>query len=48
LHPISRYRRSLARTAIALIVGDGYIGLEMAEALATRDIRVTQVEQVPE
>lgn len=32
----------------ALIVGAGYIGLEMAEALTARGIRVTQVEQLPE
>ncbi|MFC4951012.1 FAD-dependent oxidoreductase [Pseudonocardia sp. GCM10023141] len=34
--------------ANALIVGAGYIGLEMAEALTARGIRVTQVEQLPE
>jgi NADPH-dependent 2,4-dienoyl-CoA reductase/sulfur reductase-like enzyme len=32
----------------ALIVGAGYIGLEMAEALAARGLAVTQVEQLPE
>jgi NADPH-dependent 2,4-dienoyl-CoA reductase/sulfur reductase-like enzyme len=32
----------------ALIVGAGYIGLEMAEALTTRGIAVTQMEQLPE
>jgi NADPH-dependent 2,4-dienoyl-CoA reductase/sulfur reductase-like enzyme len=32
----------------ALIVGAGYIGLEMAEALATRGLRVTVVEQLPQ
>ena len=32
----------------ALIVGAGYIGLEMAEALTTRGIAVTQIEQLPE
>jgi NADPH-dependent 2,4-dienoyl-CoA reductase/sulfur reductase-like enzyme len=32
----------------AVIVGAGYIGLEMAEALTARDIAVTQVEQLPE
>lgn len=31
----------------ALLVGAGYIGLEMAEALTNRGIRVTQVEQLP-
>ncbi len=31
----------------ALIVGAGYIGLEMAEALSTRGLRVTQMEQLP-
>ena len=32
----------------ALIVGGGYIGLEMAEALTTRGLSVTQMEQLPE
>ena len=32
----------------ALVVGPGYIGLEMAEALGARGIRVTQVDQLPE
>jgi NADPH-dependent 2,4-dienoyl-CoA reductase/sulfur reductase-like enzyme len=32
----------------ALIVGAGYVGLEMAEALTARGIRVTQVEMLPE
>lgn len=32
----------------AVIIGAGYIGLEMAEALTTRGIRVTQLEQLPE
>lgn len=32
----------------AMIVGAGYIGLEMAEALRTRDVRVSVVEQLPE
>lgn len=34
--------------ATAVIVGAGYIGLEMAEALTTRGIRVTQIEALPE
>ena len=34
--------------ASALIVGAGYIGVEMAEALTTRGIHVTQVDQLPE
>ncbi|HEY1699422.1 MAG TPA: FAD-dependent oxidoreductase [Trebonia sp.] len=34
--------------ASAVIVGAGYIGLEMAEALTARGLRVTQVEQLPE
>ncbi len=34
--------------ARAVIVGAGYIGLEMAEALATRGLAVTQIEQLPE
>ena len=32
----------------AVIVGAGYIGLEMAEALTERGLPVTQVEQLPE
>jgi NADPH-dependent 2,4-dienoyl-CoA reductase/sulfur reductase-like enzyme len=32
----------------ALIVGAGYIGLEMAEALTARGLSVTQMEQLPE
>ncbi len=32
----------------AVVVGAGYIGLEMAEALATRGIAVTQVEALPQ
>jgi len=32
----------------ALIVGAGYVGLEMAEALVARGLQVTQVEQLPE
>jgi NADPH-dependent 2,4-dienoyl-CoA reductase/sulfur reductase-like enzyme len=39
----------LARGAgSALIVGAGYLGLEMAEALTTRGLRVTVVEQLPQ
>lgn len=34
--------------ATAVIVGAGYIGLEMAEALTTRGIRVTQIEALPQ
>lgn len=34
--------------ASAVIVGAGYIGLEMAEALVTRGLSVTQIEQLPE
>ncbi len=37
-----------AAPASAVIVGAGYIGLEMAEALATRGLRVTQMEQLEE
>ncbi|HEY2042351.1 MAG TPA: FAD-dependent oxidoreductase [Jatrophihabitans sp.] len=36
------------RPKTALIVGAGYVGLEMAEGLATRGIAVTQVEMLPE
>jgi NADPH-dependent 2,4-dienoyl-CoA reductase/sulfur reductase-like enzyme len=32
----------------AVIVGAGYIGLEMADALTTRGLKVTQMEQLPE
>jgi NADPH-dependent 2,4-dienoyl-CoA reductase/sulfur reductase-like enzyme len=32
----------------AVIVGAGYIGLEMAEGLRTRGLEVTQLEQLPE
>ena len=34
--------------ATAIIVGAGYIGLEMADALVTRGLSVTQMEQLPE
>jgi NADPH-dependent 2,4-dienoyl-CoA reductase/sulfur reductase-like enzyme len=34
--------------AAAVIVGAGYIGLEMAEALTARGLSVTQMEQLPE
>jgi NADPH-dependent 2,4-dienoyl-CoA reductase/sulfur reductase-like enzyme len=42
--------RTLEETApaSAVIVGGGYIGLEMADALTTRGIAVTQMEQLPE
>ncbi len=42
--------RTLERQAVkrAVIVGAGYIGLEMAEALTTRGLAVTQIEQLPE
>ena len=42
--------RTLQDTApgSAVIVGAGYIGLEMADALSTRGLRVTQLEQLPE
>jgi NADPH-dependent 2,4-dienoyl-CoA reductase/sulfur reductase-like enzyme len=36
------------RPASAVIVGAGYIGLEMAEGLAARGLSVTQFEQLPE
>ncbi|MGW0916864.1 FAD-dependent oxidoreductase [Streptomyces sp. NPDC002784] len=36
------------RPADAVIIGAGYIGLEMAEALTTRGIAVTQIEALPE
>ena len=34
--------------ASVVIVGAGYIGLEMAEALTTRGLAVTQIEQLPQ
>jgi len=37
-----------AAPASAVIVGAGYIGLEMAEALTARGLAVTQIEQLPE
>jgi NADPH-dependent 2,4-dienoyl-CoA reductase/sulfur reductase-like enzyme len=37
-----------AAPASAVIVGAGYIGLEMADALTTRGLRVIQMEQLPE
>jgi NADPH-dependent 2,4-dienoyl-CoA reductase/sulfur reductase-like enzyme len=37
-----------AEPATAVIVGAGYIGLEMADALTTRGLAVTQMEQLPE
>jgi len=42
--------RTLDRDGIsrAVIVGAGYIGLEMAEGLTTRGLQVTQLEQLPE
>jgi NADPH-dependent 2,4-dienoyl-CoA reductase/sulfur reductase-like enzyme len=36
------------KPASALIVGAGYIGLEMVDALITRGLSVTQMEQLPE
>src|ERR1035438_1535451 len=42
--------RTLEETApaTAVIVGAGYIGLEMADALTTRGLHVIQMEQLPE
>ena len=37
-----------AAPASAVIIGAGYIGLEMAEALTARGLPVTQMEQLPE
>ncbi|MFD5141396.1 FAD-dependent oxidoreductase [Streptomyces sp. NPDC058378] len=36
------------RPATAVVIGAGYIGLEMAEALTTRGIAVTQIEALPQ
>src|SRR5215207_1777843 len=41
-----RFRTALARGGdSAVVIGGGYIGLEMAEALVQRDLRVTLVER---
>ena len=37
-----------AAPASAIIVGGGYVGLEMADALTVRGLAVTQMEQLPE
>ena len=37
-----------ANTRRAVIIGAGYLGIEMAEALIVRGLEVTQVEQLPE
>src|SRR6266446_3978175 len=37
-----------AAPATAVIVGAGYVGLEMADALTIRGLAVTQMEQLPE
>ncbi len=37
-----------AAPATVVIVGAGYIGLEMADALTTRGLPVIQMEQLPE
>src|SRR6202030_4200869 len=37
-----------AAPARAVIVGAGYIGLEMADALTVRGLQVTHMEQLPE
>jgi len=37
-----------ASAATAVIVGAGYVGLEMADALISRGLAVTQIEQLPE
>ncbi|WP_405577159.1 FAD-dependent oxidoreductase [Streptomyces sp. NBC_01092] len=36
------------RPKSAVVIGAGYIGLEMAEALTTRGLNVTQIEALPE
>jgi NADPH-dependent 2,4-dienoyl-CoA reductase/sulfur reductase-like enzyme len=42
--------RTLGETpaASAVIIGAGYVGLEMADALISRGLSVTQIEQLPE
>jgi len=39
---------ALPAPSSALIIGAGYVGLEMAQGLTARGIRVTQVEMLPE
>lgn len=41
-------RLDLVQPSTALIVGAGYVGLDMAEGLTARGIAVTQVEMLPE
>jgi NADPH-dependent 2,4-dienoyl-CoA reductase/sulfur reductase-like enzyme len=41
------HRRLEASPGSAVIVGGGYIGLEMADALRHRDVAVTLIEQLP-
>ena len=43
-----RHTLETAAPASAVIVGGGYIGLEMADALTVRGLAVTQMEQLPE
>ncbi|GHG99102.1 NAD(P)/FAD-dependent oxidoreductase [Streptomyces lanatus] len=44
------FMQSLAerRPKSVVVIGAGYIGLEMAEALTTRGLKVTQIEALPE
>ena len=37
-----------ASAGSAVIIGAGYVGLEMADALIARGLAVTQIEQLPE
>ncbi|MGY1617210.1 FAD-dependent oxidoreductase [Geodermatophilus sp. SYSU D00691] len=50
MHDTFAFMATLERTRArsALIVGAGYVGLEMAEALTTRGLTVHQVEMLPE
>jgi len=50
MHDTFAVMRTLNETAptTAVIVGAGYIGLEMADALTVRGLAVTQMEQLPE
>jgi NADPH-dependent 2,4-dienoyl-CoA reductase/sulfur reductase-like enzyme/rhodanese-related sulfurtransferase len=45
---MDRIEQLVARGAHAVIVGGGYIGIEVAEALVARGLRVTVVEMLPQ
>ena len=45
---VQRMESRTSGRATAVVVGAGYVGLEMAEALTTRGLKVTVVEQLPQ